>query len=98
MIVQGSLFKLYCYFLVCNAGYYKNGSDCVMCTGNTVKSTEGDGPSCPTVCDGMTKVPNSGHTVCGKSVNSFSVRCYQHKIINDSEGIFIQIILLLFSL
>ena len=51
---------------MCNAGYYKNESDCVKCTGNTVKSTEGDAASCPTVCNGMTKVPNSGHTACGK--------------------------------
>ena len=39
-----------------------------MCTGNTVKSTEGDDTSCPTVCDGIRYVPNSGHTACGKSV------------------------------
>ena len=38
-----------------------------MCTGNTVKSTVDYETSCPTTCDGMTKVPNSGHTACGKS-------------------------------
>ena len=52
---------------MCGAGYYKDGNDCVMCTGNTVQSTVGNGTSCPNICDGLTKVPNSGHRACGKN-------------------------------
>ena len=57
---------------VCNAGYYKDGDDCVMCTGNTVKSV-GNDTSCPTTCDGMTKIPNAGHTACGNSKNTSGI-------------------------
>ena len=41
-----------------------------MCTGNTIKSTVGNGTSCPTTCDGMSKVPNSAHNACGKIVDT----------------------------
>ena len=61
------------WFVVdCNAGYYKNGSDCVLCTGNTIKSMTGDAADCnnDTACDATTKVPNSGHTACGKNINT----------------------------
>ena len=55
----------YSLFLVCNAGYYKNGSSCLICPGNTLKATVGNLTSCPTVCE--TKMaPNLGHTACGK--------------------------------
>ena len=52
---------------MCGAGYFKDGDDCVMCTGNTVKSTVGNDTSCPTTCDGIIIVPNSGYTACGKN-------------------------------
>ena len=45
----------------------------MMCTGNTVKSTVGNDTSCPTTCDGMKKIPNSGHTACGKSKNTSGI-------------------------
>ena len=35
-----------------------------MCTGNTIKTTVGDG-SCNQTCDGENQVSNSGHTACG---------------------------------
>ena len=53
--------------VVCNVGYYKNGNDCEMCTGNTIKSTPGDAVDCngDTLCDGVTEVPDANHTNCG---------------------------------
>ena len=41
----------------------------------TVKSLTGDAPDCntDTACDGKTKVPNSGHTACGKNVYTLIV-------------------------
>ena len=56
-----------------------NGPVCVKCTRNTVKSTADDGTSCPTDCDGMTKVPNSGHTACGKKKNTSDIGCCQQR-------------------
>ena len=57
------------YFLnsVCNAGHYKNGNNCEMCTGNTIKSTIGDAADCnaDTPCDGVTEVPDANYTNCG---------------------------------
>ena len=52
------------FFLICNAGYYKNGTFCLMCPENMVKATVGNSTSC---CD-ETKmmVPNIDHTACGK--------------------------------
>ena len=52
------------FFLVCNAGYYKNGTFCLMCPEYMVKATVGNSTSC---CD-ETKmmVPNIDHTACGK--------------------------------
>ena len=43
-----------------------------MCTGNTVKSTVGHDTSCITTCDGLTKVPSSGHTACGESSDALT--------------------------
>ena len=53
----------------CDAGYYKDGDDCVLCTGNTIKPNSGDDPDCPTSCDGIMKVANDEHTACSKSRN-----------------------------
>ena len=52
---------------VCNAGYYKSGGSCVLCTNNTIKSSAGNATNCDadTACDGTTTVPNSDHTACG---------------------------------
>ena len=54
---------------VCNAGYYKTGSSCELCTGNKIKSSKGDAADCDTdtVCDGVSTVPNTDHTACSKS-------------------------------
>ena len=63
--------NLCCFLIsVCNAGYYKNGTDCELCTGNKIKSMTGDATDCnaDTACDGITKVPNSVRTTCGKNV------------------------------
>ena len=40
-----------------------------MCTGNKIKSMTGDAADCniDTACDGITKVPNSVRTTCGKN-------------------------------
>ena len=54
-------------FSVCNAGYYRDGSDCVMCTDNTIKKLAGNEPHCDSdpPCNGTTTVPNRNHTACG---------------------------------
>ena len=39
----------------------------MVCTGYTVQPIADYGTSCPTTCDGLTNVPNSAHTACGKS-------------------------------
>ena len=66
------------FIVVCNAGYYKNGSNCELCIGNIIKSMRGDATDCKTdaACDGTTKVPNSGRTVCGKYVNICNILEY----------------------
>ena len=63
-----SLFTLHCNILVCNPGYYKNGSDCVMCTGNRIKPMAGNNATCSTSCDGKMKVANTEHIDCGMSI------------------------------
>ena len=52
---------------VCNAGYYKSGGSCELCTGNKIKTSVGDRAHCDddTACDGDSQVPNDGHTTCG---------------------------------
>ena len=60
--------KLHCVIIVvCNAGYYKTGSSCELCTGNKIKSMTGDAAECngDTPCDGVTEVPDAGHSACG---------------------------------
>ena len=62
------------YFcLVCNAGYYRSETTCVMCAGNDIKSAIGDATDCSAdaACDGSSYVANAGHTACGK-VSNFS--------------------------
>ena len=56
------------FIVVCNAGYYKNGSDCELCIGNKIKSMTGDPTDCnsDTACDGIKNIPNAGHTACSK--------------------------------
>ena len=46
------------FIVVCNAGQYRAGSDCELCTGNTIKSMIGEATDCKTyaACDGKTKV------------------------------------------
>ena len=45
---------------------------CELCNGNRIKSMTGDAADCntDTACDGITKVPNSVRTTCGKNVTS----------------------------
>ena len=53
--------------LVCNAGYYKNRTDCKLCTGNKIKLMRGDSMDCndDEPCDGVSKAPDANHTACG---------------------------------
>ena len=55
------------FIVVCNAGYFKTGSSCELCTGNKMKSTPGDATDCDaeTPCDGVTEVPDAYQTNCG---------------------------------
>ena len=52
---------------VCNSGYYKAKGTCVLCPGNTIKKLPGNTENCLTdqSCNGITRVPNEGHTDCG---------------------------------
>ena len=55
------------FFVVCHAGHYRIGSQCLLCNGNTIKTTKGNALNCdedPT-CDGVSTVPNENHTTCG---------------------------------
>ena len=58
----------YCYplFSECAAGYYRNGDDCEMCTGLSVKMDAGDDTNCSTECTGISDIPNTNHTACSK--------------------------------
>ena len=54
---------------MCNAGYYNDESNgtCLLCPGNTIKKFPGNARDCLAdhPCNGITKVPNGGHTACG---------------------------------
>ena len=56
--------------LVCNAGFYMDGFDCVLCPKNEIKCSSGDAKSCnlDCACDGVMKVPNAEHTACGETL------------------------------
>ena len=54
------------FYAVCGPGYYVNDSDCIMCTGNAIKTTKNNATKCEAACDGQTIVPNENHTHCGK--------------------------------
>ena len=56
------------FYVVCKAGFYKNGTLCVMCPDNKIKSSSGNTTNCDdnTACDGKYSVPNSEHNACGK--------------------------------
>ena len=58
----------YCYplFSECAAGYYRNGDDCEMCTGLSIKMDAGDDTNCSTECTGISDIPNANHTACSK--------------------------------
>ena len=47
----------------CKAGYYSDGTNCVMCAGNTIKATAGNAANCATTCDWATEVPNESHSL-----------------------------------
>ena len=57
------------FVVVCNAGYYNSGSDCLMCTGNNIKTRAGNETDCDAdpACDGVMTVANQNHTACGMS-------------------------------
>ena len=57
---------------VCNTGYYKNGSNCDLCGGNTIKLSPGDATDCDDACDGATEVPNVRRIACSE-FNIFSM-------------------------
>ena len=50
----------------CVAGYFGSGTNCTLCTGNTIKPDKGDAEECPDECDASSTQPNDGHTDCGK--------------------------------
>ena len=52
---------------VCNAGYYRDGSACLLCTDDKIKTLAGNEPHCDTdqPCDGVSTVSNENHTACG---------------------------------
>ena len=54
------------FFSECAAGYYRNGDDCEMCTGLSVKMDAGDDTNCSTECTGISDIPNTNHTACSK--------------------------------
>ena len=58
--------------LVCSTGYYKNGSVCMLCPKNQIKSFSGDTDNC-TFCSGESQVNNAEHTACGEDqlLNTF---------------------------
>ena len=68
-IVYHFLSCLTCCVKVCSAGYYLSGSDCLMCTGNTIKTTAGNTANCDAdpAYSGIIDIPNANHTACGKS-------------------------------
>ena len=58
-----------CFFAECNAGYYGSANDtCTKCSGNEIKSAQGDAPDCSadSPCDGVSDDPNVEYTACGK--------------------------------
>ena len=60
--------------LVCNAGYYRDGSACLLCTDNNIKMLAGNEPHCDTdpPCDGVSTVSNENHTACGNRILFFA--------------------------
>ena len=42
----------------CAAGYYRNGDDCEMCTGLSIKMDAGDDTNCSTECTGISDIHN----------------------------------------
>ena len=54
--------------VVCNAGYFQSENDCVMCAGRKIKKTKGNATDCDVdaPCNGVSRVPNTEHTACGK--------------------------------
>ena len=55
-------------FTECNVGYYRNRHPCELCTGNKIKTMTGDAADCDAdeACDEPLKIPNAGHTACGR--------------------------------
>ena len=53
-------------FLVCQAGYFKNGDLCSSCPENTIKMLPGNATTCNMTCDATTTIPNDEHTACGE--------------------------------
>ena len=50
-------------FLVCDAGYFKSGTSCLLC---------GNATGCDGTCDEPATVPNDQRTACGEFVSSVS--------------------------
>ena len=68
----------YCYplFSECAAGYYRNGNDCEMCTGLSIKMDAGDDTNCSTECTGISDIPNTNHTACSKICSNTLFKLY----------------------
>ena len=71
----------YCYplFSECGAGYYRNGDDCEMCTGLSIKMDAGDDTNCSTECTGISDIPNTNHTACSKLCLKYFVQIVLNK-------------------
>ena len=65
---------------VCSAGYYRDGSRCLLCPENNIKTLAGNEPHCDAdpLCDGITTVPNENHTACG----SLNLHLSSHLFVN----------------
>ena len=52
---------------VCKAGFFKDGPVCMKCSGNEIKTRNGNTSDCTVdpPCDGAHQLPNDEHTQCG---------------------------------
>ena len=66
----------YPLFSECAAGYYRNGDDCEMCTGLSIKMDAGDDTNCSTECTGISDIPNTNHTTCSKLCQNTLFKLY----------------------
>ena len=74
---------------MCNTGYYKSGSSCVLCPEYTIKTAIGNAEDCDAdaPCDGVAMVPNENHTDCGTIMCGLNLmRWKYHHIISNLQA------------